>query len=233
MDKSVEIKNHQLTLDTIRADIETASKELVDIRLERDSINSDLTEKKRSHEEKCASDRSFIMEGNLALDNRKAYMAGEEKRHKQELGVVLEQKKSASKELNDYNEWNFKGDEDLKKKRAEIAEHNANLAGRDLLEKDIQRLRQEYSLAETNLDQAKLETSLEEENARAAREGAERFAREAEQRAESAQQKQADAEAVREVALSEAVRIKEDCAIYIERVRELYREAFPDREMPI
>jgi chromosome segregation ATPase len=236
MDHSVETRNRQLTLETLRQETQDAAdaltsilKQIADEKLNLENIKKESDEESK----KIRESRNDLQTKVWQIEQREILWQSNITQREKELEILAEQKTGAMRDLKNINEWIFTAKQEETKKREELESLDTEIATREKLVLGILSLKDEYAEEEKRRDTIKLENSLALDDAREALKKVHSDLETAlVKRGEAAEAIVAAANELQQL-IDEKERIKVDLEIYIRRIEAKYGEAFPGLRMPI
>lgn len=235
-EQAVQVKNAELTLDSIRKDILEETEILTGIHNAKKKVLEDVAKAEANLEQR----NKDVVSAEQALVDERLRMVDERKTHdsailrkKEEAKVLEKQNSQAMTELGRVNDWILTAetnkttlDETLKSLKDQEGSLNAyiiSLAG----------IKEEHGQASENLEKAKAEVALVVDEALAKTEALKKEAEQAVLTRDSAHgETETERTALTELK-TEQSRIAKDLQVYIARVEEKFGEAFPDLIMKI
>lgn len=233
---AVQVKNAELTLESIRKDILEETEILTGIHAVRKKFLEEMAQKElalvqRLKDVEAAEHK--ISQEHLDLAQEKKDHISAILRSKDQHKVVEKQKNEAMRELSRVNDWILTGENTKKDLDASIQISQKEEADLQAKKLELEGIPEQHRVATENLAKVKLDTALAIDEAFAKTDALQKEAEEAVRTRDTAHG-EAETEKFALVELKgEQARIKKDLDVYIARVEEKFGEAFPDLRMNI
>ena len=236
MNHSVEIKNHELTLETIRRETTEAADSLTKILEQTKAAELKLETAKAD----AKAELERVAAAHRALDGRTAEVTKREQEHeagkdrrRSEIRVVEDQRKNAMRDLSNIQEWILGANAEYEKKQGELRAITADIEEAKKHAERILEIENELKGLEPKLLEANINLTLARAEYATVTESTANLIADAKKRVEEADQKVADAKTELQSTLDRKGQVCADLELYIQRIEEHYQKAFPGLRMII
>lgn len=233
---AVQVKNAELTLESVRKDILKETEVLTAVHAVREKFLKEMADKELALTERIktieATEKKISQE-RLDLAQEKRDHTSAILRSKEQYKVVEKQKNEAMRELSRVNDWILTGENTKRDLDTSTENTKKELFDIENKKSELFDIPEQHRIATENLAKVKLDTALAIDEAFAKTEALQlQVAAASKERDHFHSEAELEKFALVELK-SEQARIKKDLDVYIARVEEKYGEAFPELRMNI
>lgn len=235
-EQSLEQNNLKATLASLRFDIQQEAQNLTQIHIEKNSVKSEIEQFRQEKEigiAELAKIKAEMLSESSNIEARRSQVGLAEEAAKNELRVIKTQIQEAMSELQRINKWISTGEERKAELDKIIFNLDEQIKEKTKVSEGILEIKNQIAGEEKHLSDIRIESALIVENAKEGKNSTEMQKNEALKMRDAAIQEKTHAEEDTARLQREQGRMKNDLAIYVARVEEYYKKAFPELRMPL